>query len=324
MVNWTGVVVPIVVAILALLGTLVVALVNNYIQSLNKPKIEVIVEPEGSTSLVNIANDGLAPATNLSLIIKTFNDTQVTKKFGAVDVIAPQLPKIPNLTTSQTLNLTVPTKIATPGSYLELRIPNLPHGEGSLTQIEVTGNGTSDYKSVAVFDQGSSMGRGPLSPEDEIDRIFSFFGGYDYFLAYYSLASFYVVIIAIVFSIRRRKRFLFKKFISSIRDQMTDIHNSSEEDQETKKNIHTFIETWKNKTPNLKRYQYTFFRPSIKVVDYLNMKDYIITENLYKKLLKNPLYLEEHLNPEDKKRYNNHCRRLVEDALISIDWKKYL
>jgi hypothetical protein len=248
MVNWSGVVVPIVVAVLALVGTLIVALVNNYIQSLNKPKIDVIIEPNGRKALINLTNEGLAPATNLSLIIKAFKDyNQVTKKFGAADVIVVQLTKI-----DQILGLTVPQNVSTPGSYLELRIPKLPHGEGSLTQIEIT-NGTSNatyhgFGAAATFDQGSSMGRRPLTRGEMLDRTFGFFGGYYFFIFYYTFALGYTSYYTVVFTIRLKNKHRFKRFISDIRDLIMNIHSSFEENDKVEENIYKFIQAWKYKS----------------------------------------------------------------------------
>lgn len=324
MVNWSGVVVPIVIVVLALAGTLIVALVNNYIQSLNKPIIGVIIEPNGRKALINLTNDGLAPATNLSLIIKAFkNFTQVTKKLGPADVMVPQLPKV-----NQTLSLTIPQNVTTPGSYLELRIPKLPHGEGSLTQIEITNgtsNGTySDFEAAAIFDQGSSIGRKPLRGIEALDRDLSFFGGFYVFLIYYIFALGYASYYFAVFVNRKKNRRRFKQFISNIRDLMMDIHSSFEGNEKTEENIYNFIEAWKYKSALV--YIQGLFKkiPEQKkrqiVVNYLDMKDYLIIENLYRKLasrLRNP-------NGEGKKNYNENCLKLVEDALKSIYWKKYI
>ena len=311
MVNWSGVVIPIVVAVLALLGTLAVALVNNYVQTMNKPKVNVIIEPNGTKAFIHLFNEGLAPATNLSLIIEAFKDfTLVTKIFGAADVIAPQLPKI-----DQTLSLVMPRNVTTPRSYLELRIPKLPQGEGSSTEIEIA-NGTlnnthSDYKSVAIFDQGSSIGRPPPSHSELLDRQFGFFGGYYYFIYYYLLAASYALYFLFLWLRRWKNKVQFRKFISYIRHLLLDIHSDFEENQNKQENIHRFIETWKNKS--IGRY-------TIKIVNFLDMKDYFIIENLYRKLLKNQAYIESHPNQVV---YNDFLK-LIEDALKFINWKKYL
>jgi hypothetical protein len=340
MVNW-GVVIPIIVALVPLTGVFGPILISNYIQSLNKPSVDIVIKrnnADNTKTIIELSNDGLVSATNLSLAVESPEIiTSVTKKSGAADVILPQLPK-----NNQKLKLGMPEYLTGPPvSFLELEIPRLAHGPGSLIELEILNNKSTSYPytSVATFDQGSSEGS-YLPASERLGEMFSFTGG-----SYFSslLFIYYIIFGTILFYYmfrRSRKRVnkeRFKDFISLIRDQIMTVHSTIKMDPMTQHDFDDFIQTWRQKSVPIatisKKTLYDFIQVRRqknyshiikKIIDYMDMKDYIIIENLYAKLLKRISYIKKHSDPKDIKRYNNDSLKLVEKTLKNINWKKYL
>jgi hypothetical protein len=99
----------------------------------------------------------------------------------------------------------------------------------------------------------------------------------------------------------------FDYFIQAWRQKSVPIAKAS------KKDLYDLIQAWRQKDYAIK-----------KIIDYMDMNDYIIIENLYAKLLKRISYIKEHSDPKDIKRYNNESFKLVEETLKNINWKKYI
>jgi hypothetical protein len=339
MVNW-AIIIPIIVAIVPLIGVFGPVLISNYIESLNTPSVDIVIKPDISDhtkTLIEVSNDGLVSATNLSLAVESpENITSVTKKSGAADVLLTQLPN-----NNQKLKLGMPQNLPISVSSLELEIPRLAHGDGSLIELEISNNKSlnSPYTPVATFDQGSSVGKTEeeyyaSEASEGLCGMLEYIGGFSFFLFYYLTFFAFLFYYLFRWSYRRTNKLRFKDFIALIREQIMTIHSTINMDPKTQHDFDDFIQTWRQKSLPTAKVQKRSLYDLIqarkqksytikKIIDYKEMKDYVIIENLYAKLLKRISYIKKYSDLEDIKRYNNESLRFVEKALLDINWNKH-
>ena len=155
----SSVLVPIIVAVIGVVGAVIPAIYVNSFQSQADPEVTISASsfslkfaPNVRQFLIDIANAGNAPATNLSLLLRPAGANpeifSITNFFSTTDLI---LPKYNNT-------------ILEPGSskiindpFLEIEIPKLVHGEGSAVRLStsVNNSGYLDFLVYAVYDQDS-------------------------------------------------------------------------------------------------------------------------------------------------------------------------
>ncbi|HKG89488.1 MAG TPA: hypothetical protein VKA95_14285 [Nitrososphaeraceae archaeon] len=153
MVNWGENTVPIIVALIGIVGVVAPTLLSN--QIFNKPDVDVGIYTNGNKAKIGVSNDGWIPATNISLLIeaKVAKFTDITYKFGTANIEIPQIPP-----SNSTLQINKTTGDID-SHFLELKIPKLIQGSGSKTEMVVSldrDQKEKDYRIAVTYDQGSS------------------------------------------------------------------------------------------------------------------------------------------------------------------------
>ena len=155
----SSVLVPIIVAVIGVVGAVVPAIYVNSLQSQPDPEVTISASsyslkfiPNVRQFLIDISNAGNAPATNLSLLLKPAGANpeifSITNFFSTTDLI---LPKYNNTILEPGSSKSIKD------SFLEIGVPKLVHGEGSVVRLSasVNNSGYLDFLVYAVYDQGS-------------------------------------------------------------------------------------------------------------------------------------------------------------------------
>jgi hypothetical protein len=170
-VNFGTGIVPIVVAVITVtLSPFLTFAISNLTS--HNPFVQYGIYPnlfdDGRKAQILLENSGSAPATNLSLTITApKNITKITNNFSAAYSISVQ--QLPNRNNSlgipepidTPVRLGIPENITSPTSTLQIKIPKLVQGEGSVIRLQILNNGSSSakyaYAGAVIYDQGSSL-----------------------------------------------------------------------------------------------------------------------------------------------------------------------
>lgn len=177
MVNWKDILIPIIVAIIAFLGTSLTFIVS----ALLRPdiSIDVIVNKENPRNvLVNLTNKGYAPATQLKFTMEFPHAINTVRIFSTENY-------------NKTIN----------SSILFINIPRIVPGQGSLVRINastIPGSPVAaddKYRVYTTYDQGSSAAVATVyaQPVSSLDLIAQLLNN--------SLFNYTVLIVTIISSI---------------------------------------------------------------------------------------------------------------------------
>ncbi|HET7389892.1 MAG TPA: hypothetical protein VFJ51_03635 [Nitrososphaeraceae archaeon] len=232
MVNFGTSIVPIIVAFITVTMSPFFTVAISSLTSHN-PIVNVLIAPnfnnDGRKAVITLTNNGSAPASNLSLaIIAPKKITQIINNFSAASISLPQLSNCNNK-----LSLGAPKSIDPPTSFIQIHIPKLVQGEGSLTKLQILNNGNPhshyyNYTGVAIYDQGSSLAR--LMPSTKPSQIEVFLYNFIrppfiYFLIIYPISYGVIYFWYSKWYMRRRRR----KFMAQMRDEIISIHHDLNE-----------------------------------------------------------------------------------------------
>jgi hypothetical protein len=299
--------VPIMVAVIGVIGAILPIYISNVIiRDDNYPDIDIQVKPVDIRSplftqfAINITNSGNAPATNLSAIVNAFpvNIVNITNKFSTTDIILPQFNNTvlrPGVT--QTIN----------HSLLEIQIPKLIHGMGSIVELEVfIDNLIGQGRVYAVYDQGSDQGE-PLRPRP-LSMADLFSESYERLGAYYVV--FYVALFGLLYLYIRRRKSM-KRSLTKVVKNIMEIRGALRNDRSNKT---VFPEIWYNISEEKRQ-------------DNHNIGDYLLIDDFYSELSKRNLYLslekESAIDEGKVLRHNETCLAAAEKVLKDIEWNKY-
>lgn len=324
--------VPILVAVIGVVGALVPALYVNSLQT--QPESDVTVTglgyPVGATSDFVITIDnilGNAPATNLTLILDSYADTSrfvyVKNLFSTTNVVLSQYHNIvlePG--SNRTINQSSPLKI---------HIPKLIHGIGSSIRLmtEIT-NSTGFLDVYALYDQGSNRlhipetfsvettANPPLNLTKETEK---FTQGVQYYVSSLfspGIIQYYIVFFTtfgIIIYLYMRRRKTMRRFLSKVVKNIVEIRGALRNDL-TNKDI--FSEVW-------------FEMPEKKRQDNHNIGDYLIIDDFYSQLRKRNSYLSSDNSEKEGNLSNANTLSILNEALLAaaenalnrVDWNKY-
>ena len=348
----SSVLVPIIVAVIGVVGALTPVIYVNNLQTRPDPDVGLNVlstyptrEPlnnKTSGFQIYVTNEkGNAPATNLSLILNptphlgaTAELLNITNTFSTTDVV---LPQYDNTTLEPGSNKTINK------SPLVIRIPKLIHGAGSIVSFfTVVNNTIPDSPSLnnslerlrvnAVYDQGSDA----LVIDEKHFRIFAtnlepypnltkeaneFVQMAEFTVSSLfspGLVQYYIIFFTtfgsiIYLYIRRRKTV--RRFHSKVVNNIVEIRRALQEDPN---NRNIFSEVW-SEMPEKKRQ------------DNHHLGDYLLIDDFYSKLKGRNLYLSKGIDKEESdlsktntlSRLNEALLASAENVLDKVDWNKY-
>jgi hypothetical protein len=227
MVNW-GVAVPIIVAIIGIIGTsILVPFFNNIFspQSVNKPQLHIGISPGPSARATELSlmNSGAAPATNLSIMV-TANNTVIN---NIVNLLSTANVTLVNPRPHVLLEINHPVPIPNQ-SFLELHIKRFAGGEASLVSLAINGgvakgNGEEvtpgNVTAYVNYDQGSIIAteaiEGVSSTGLEASTI--------YLLVLILALGLFGEIVVLAYIMKVLYRGLKRRFVSNIIEQMTEV-----------------------------------------------------------------------------------------------------
>jgi hypothetical protein len=326
--------VPIIVAVIGVVGAVVPAIYVNSLQSQPDPEVTISASsfslkfaPNVRQFLIDIANAGNAPATNLSLLFKPVGANpeifSITNFFSTTDLI---LPKYNNTILEPGSSKTVKD------SFLNIEIPKLVHGEGSVVRLSTSVNNSKylDFLVYAVYDQGSdsiflkngsfsAMSTEPSFNFTKVTEEYSqqlqnvtgtFFSP--------GLAIFYVFFFGILGSIvylyiRRRKAL--RRFLTKVLTNIVKIRVTLRDEP---KNKDIFSEVW-------------FEMPEKMRQDNHHIGDYLLINDFYSILKRRNRQLSKGIDNEESdhervitlSKLNEALLEAAENVLNKVDWNKY-
>lgn len=319
--------VPVIVAVIGIVGTLAPVYINNSIST--DPKIVIQSTPgrsfmDNNTMSTAIINVGNAPATNLSLFLSScgFDSVRpceymihnITNGYSTADIVIPQF-------NNTSLEPGVPLTINR--SLVEVQVAKLVQGSGSIINLMSSINnsyGLPVFEIYAVYDQGSIQQsyRRPLTFVESLPDYVVFMRNY-YNEIIAPLFSFYVIFYAVFFVllyryIKRRKAL--KKLITGLTDNIMEVRGVLRNDL-TNKDI--IPETWFKKPNDMRR-------RAIK-----KLTDYLLIDDFYSELRKRNLYLSKNKDKEESglsrgyaiSKLNEALLTSAENALNRVDWDNY-
>jgi hypothetical protein len=339
-VNW-GSAVPIIVAIIGVSGIAIPAISATF----NKPSINIDVTRDiyGPTTnesfvthlppqLINLSNNGSAPATNLSLFLIASNASYpirtITNLLSTVNLTV----AIPGNHSLLKVNDT--RQINPPTGFIELHVKKFVNGGGSTIRLAVCCSGLDRHESYhnqyyfdshlvdtvyTTYDQGSTklyqyppplitlpfaIWYFPFIVETSVGfrptSISSLYLGAVFF---YLAQSIVIVYLFYYFFTRMRKQ-IRKKILKQIVQEMMGIRRLIKNDPLSRKPFHD------TRTDN----SHTAF----------DIDDYLRVDDFYSKLAERNSYINSG-NTDDiaLKKLNNECLDLAEVGLKIIDWGKY-
>jgi len=341
MVNW-GVAVPIIVAIIGVIGTSIIApLLTFYPQLNNKPSLEIAMHSNDGKTVIDLNNFGTIPATNITLML-TPNEANrtihfITNQFSTEDVRL----LLPTLTL---LNINEPVLVNQP--FVKLYIEKLVNGYGSLIELDVneTHRASTNFAAYATYDQGSvkTIEGDPSTRSSFSSNLLPWW----FYLIIALVAIFYIVVAAyVLILLYKRKK---AKFISKITDQMLkvrrELKRNSYYDQtfpftlprkqgiaDILADCFLFADIFNSDTQEMVwgEFAYCFFGFKVSKRRAINaVNDYIRIDDFYSELgIRDEYIRNTYEGMPDKiavlKKQNKKCLALVETALDGIDWSKY-
>jgi hypothetical protein len=226
-VNFATTIVPILVAIITVTVPIFITSFSNLAS--NKPAVNVLITPnfnnDGRKAVITLTNNGSAPATNLSLtLIAPRKVTQITDNFSTSSI---SLPQIANHNNSLTIGV---TKSIHPTPFLQINMPKLIQGDGSLAILQTLneGNASTHYNNYTVHivsDQGSIVRVGLVQPSIWTSSWKSLVSSYP-ILQY--LLFFYIIFLALYYSLYYKwlgPRTSRRQFMIQIRSRILLIHH---------------------------------------------------------------------------------------------------
>jgi len=334
MANAIATFVPIIVIIIGALAPFLTGTIYN--QFYNRPNINIMIKPsdnvkqfDNMTTSIEITNSGIVPATNLTLTIDANTRIKnITNDLSTSDI------RLKNST--NTIDLDKTHNVT--GESLQLTIPRLASGEGSIIRINSfieyndTYNYPDDYNVYATYDQGSAVGVfKEKSQEEEFVGTFSALSETVFLGNTYFLWTYYVIfyILFAFFYLRWANRERTKKYITNI---MYEIISARSNLKEHRDSTDPLSNRWKGpwRGPQSpfewildKRY------PMVQKVHVakrqLNGTDYVRIDDFYKKLAERNSFVLQPVSDRYKLiSLNDECFYLAEDALKNVDWKKYV
>ena len=317
-------VVPIVVAFVGVTAAAAPVLVSSLFSRLtNEPEVEIEINTRNEGATVTLRNEGVAPATNLTLV-----------------VYAPEKIAISSNYTRYTVEVS-PVKID--DERLEAYLPKLVQGSGSIVTLDIILENQTVvdyYVAYVTYDQGSLM-KDSSQPSDyfSLFLISLTFG----FIVFYAVYLFFLY----RYGIRRRRRVLNKMFMSNVTQNIVEIRRALKDNNK----IDTiFNNAWKveslTETKSARSYlvrriivfsiyrSYLFFRERIpllreekkEVRDTLQKKelrDYLILDDFYAKLDARNQRISNNISQGQLEKFNKYCLQLADNALRNIKWEKY-
>lgn len=300
--------IPIIVAVIGIIGTIIPALIENkLLQSEKEPLIMINNDKNFSENsvMIDLHNTGKIPATNISLFIETFPFTilNLTNVFSTSNIFV-------GLNQLENNDIILVNK-----SYIQLQIPKLIQGPGSIISLKIFTNQNIEYSNLAmmlriIYDQGSSsMGLGllPVSQQKTYPELLSKF--VQEFSAIYSI--FYIFLIGFLvyyFGIKLKKRYLKKIIEGTIeirRILNLDIHSSLIFKKFPKRN-NKFMKT-------------------------VDIKDYILLDDFFTILEQHNILLQSARTPNKSEignyeliKLNNKLLKIANKILNEINWKQYI
>jgi hypothetical protein len=324
--------VPIIVAVIGVVGAVVPAIYVNSLQSQPDPEVTISASsfslkfaPNVRQFLIDIANAGNAPATNLSLLFKPVGANpeifSITNFFNTTDLI---LPKYNNTILEPGSSKTVKD------SFLNIEIPKLVHGEGSVVRLSTSVNNSKylDFLVYAVYDQGSDsifLKNGSYSamstePSFNFTKVTEEYSQQNVTGTFFSpgLAIFYVFFFGILGSIvylyiRRRKAL--RRFLTKVLTNIVKIRVTLRDDP---KNKDIFSEVW-------------FEMPEKMRQDNHHIGDYLLINDFYSILKRRNRQLSKGIDNEESdhervitlSKLNEALLEAAENVLNKVDWNKY-
>jgi hypothetical protein len=322
----SSVVVPIIVAIIGIVGTIAPIYINN--KGPTTPQLEIVstpltyldaasINPSGNYGIF-IRNFGNAPATNLSLFLNACGFFgirscpseihNITSGYSTVNMIVPQF-------NNASLERGVPLTVN--GSLVKIQIARLVQGAGSVINLMSSVNDSRYPLTVyAVYDQGSTTGS--TFKRTFIDSLYPLIDWYSVYVG--PLFLFYIIFYAIFFAllyryIRRRKAS--KKFITGLTDNIMEVRRTLRDDHTNRVKL---PDAWSESNMSVSRRH----RAIKEVTDYLLLDDFYSTlgrRNNYLKDLDKERSDLARANTLSK--HNEAVLAAAENALNKVDWNKY-
>lgn len=197
----------ILVAILGIIGILAPSIFSNYLFNRSDVDITIYADNNLNQSTLTLTNDGLGPATNISLLVirNQYNFTSITYDKGTADISFYVL-------NDSNKYLQLKNPITFNSSFFKIIIQKLVAGLGSTISIKLKLSGEqekSDYNVFLTYDQGSTntFSNEPLN---------EFFAGIDFYKGYY-FALFFIsssaITISIIITLIVRKKKIYIKHL---------------------------------------------------------------------------------------------------------------
>ncbi len=326
----SSVLIPIVVAVIGVVGTVVPAIYVNSLQT--RPNAEVTLSGRAnyytnfSGFSIMIANEGNAPATNLTLIfsdVASARHASIFYVYGTTDVQYGS-----NILEPGSLQT-----ITTPSSGpLELFIPKLIHGSGSFVALALNidaGYAVNPLRVNAVYDQGSNellvyQGEDLYTSKPSLNftRTEEQFReqAQTYLSTLFSpgLVLYYIVFFTAIGSLMylhiRRSRTM-RRFLSKVVKNFVEIRGILRDDPSNKE---IFSEVW-------------FEMAEKKRQDNHHIGDYLLIDDFYSILKRRNQLLSKGKGKEESDheraitlaKLNEALLAAAENVLNKIDWNKY-
>jgi hypothetical protein len=305
-------------ALLALIGTITAGLLSaSFLPDLIfNPIVYVQVFYNGTrTPELLITNDGSRPANNVHAYILAEPRNKIvniTNTFSTAPV---------NLVRNTTEFLGKDKNVTVNSDTVEILIPTLIQGPGSLAYIRTSFDSENGVKVYTSYDEGSAIG----STQPSIIR--SITSGF--FAPTASASTLLLVIIIelvslipitiLVFKLRRRmKRSIIKTLLSNIQENRRKIVKDNSTSEE-------FINLYRKQKDVLLKKEEREEKWNSRHLELSklmkNPKDYTIIDDLYTKISERNEKIKT-LPEYDKKEVNSECFNLMEKAL-DIEWNNY-
>jgi hypothetical protein len=342
----SAVLVPIIVAVIGVVGTIVPIYTTSSTAEL-VTRVSLLPEHDNKSYFVLITNRGDVPATNISITIRSclallpceFKIHTITNGFSNAKLFLPQSNKTLEPGKTETVNQ----------SIIEIQTAKLVHGQGSAIRLSgITNSSENDFIVSTLSDQGSArlIEVNPQNPYTSGDYatfpkyVQEFIKWYNnhpmtsgdihiplylieliqwfdenvaplayFFLVFYSL----LFVIILVYFMRRKAN---KKFLTTATNNIMEVRRTLLKDHTYKDKL---SDAWSNVPVSARR----------RIIK--DMANYLLIDDFYSQLEGRNQYLEKNMDKEKSdlsranalSKHNEAVLAAAENALNKVNWNKY-
>jgi hypothetical protein len=284
----------IIIPVLASLAA--VAFTTGYNDFYNKPDIQIEINLYSSGVTVNLTNSGRAPATDMTLSVKTPKSIVDYQYFS-------------------TENLTIAKSVKLDPTLFSAHIPRFVHGQGAYAAFDIITAGEdnttltpNDLVVYATYDEGSIR----------LPRIqnLSFLSTITFIILYVILAIIIALIIRYFYMKinERSMKIRLLAIVPKIRKDMEGIKKTIKE----KSNNKEFLRHKVHGLNHWNNFDYDFKR---KILN----DDFVYFDTFYKTIVEhdNKVYENKLIETKELININNQVMSISEDGLYKIEWERY-